>query len=154
MNLQNVTALVSGDYLGGLASVSQLNLPQAAPRCTSASPGSANPKTGQITEVHLDVLSADTVSESRHLASDVNLLINITGAPTGAALITGAIQAIRQDMESFYFGTLRLVQAFAPVIERNGGGVVCNVLPLPPGITVPAEWIVDGGQSSSVVLDG
>jgi NAD(P)-dependent dehydrogenase (short-subunit alcohol dehydrogenase family) len=31
-------------------------------------------------------------------------------------------------METHYFGTLAVIRAFAPVVERNGGGAFLNVL--------------------------
>ena len=36
--------------------------------------------------------------------------------------------AARQEMEVNYFGTLAMCRAFAPVLGRNGGGAIVNVL--------------------------
>ena len=35
---------------------------------------------------------------------------------------------IRLEMETHFFGTLQVIRAFAPVIERNGGGAILDVL--------------------------
>jgi NAD(P)-dependent dehydrogenase (short-subunit alcohol dehydrogenase family) len=41
-------------------------------------------------------------------------------------------------METNYFGTLRVVQAFAPVLKRNGGGMIVNILSNLSWFTLPA----------------
>lgn len=43
-------------------------------------------------------------------------------------LIAGHTDAVRQEMETNYFGPLAVTRAFAPVIAGNGGGAVLNVL--------------------------
>jgi NAD(P)-dependent dehydrogenase (short-subunit alcohol dehydrogenase family) len=35
---------------------------------------------------------------------------------------------IRLEMETHYFGTLNVIREFVPVIEKNGGGAVLDVL--------------------------
>ena len=61
----------------------------------------------------------------------MDLLINNAGvvsAPLGASIAdAGHFEAGRQEMEVNYFGVLRLVQAFAPVLAKNGGGAIANV---------------------------
>jgi NAD(P)-dependent dehydrogenase (short-subunit alcohol dehydrogenase family) len=47
---------------------------------------------------------------------------------TGASLLTGPMDDVRQEMETHYFGTLNVTRAFAPIIEANGGGSILNVL--------------------------
>lgn len=79
----------------------------------------------------LDVTNSDQVLAAATKASDVNLLINNAGvvsAPLGASIAdAGHFEAGRQEMEVNYFGVLRLVQAFAPVLSRNGGGAIVNI---------------------------
>ena len=57
---------------------------------------------------------------------------------------------IRREFDTHVFGTLEVTRAFAPVIERNGGGAILNVLSVLSWITFPhlggygaaksAEW--------------
>ena len=79
----------------------------------------------------LDVTNSDQVAAAAAKATDVTLLINNAGvvsAPLGASIAdAGHFEAGRQEMEVNYFGVLRLVQAFAPVLARNGGGAIANV---------------------------
>ena len=47
---------------------------------------------------------------------------------TRATLLDGSLEDIRLEMETHYFGTLQVIREFAPVIERNGGGAILDVL--------------------------
>jgi short-subunit dehydrogenase len=42
--------------------------------------------------------------------------------------VTGDLDAIRMTMDSNYYGTLAMIRGFAPVLARNGGGAILNVL--------------------------
>ena len=76
----------------------------------------------------LDVTNGDQVAAAAAKATDVDLLINNAGvvaAPLGASIAdAGHFEAGRQEMEVNYFVVLRLVQAYAPVLAKNGGGEV------------------------------
>jgi NAD(P)-dependent dehydrogenase (short-subunit alcohol dehydrogenase family) len=76
----------------------------------------------------LDVTDPESVQAAAKLATDATLLVNNAGSATGAALIGGDLDQIRLEMETHYFGTLSVTRAFAPIIERNGGGAILNVL--------------------------
>jgi NAD(P)-dependent dehydrogenase (short-subunit alcohol dehydrogenase family) len=52
--------------------------------------------------------------------------------------LTGSIEDIRLEMETHFFGSLNVIRAFAPVIERNGGGAILNVLSVLSWLHVPA----------------
>lgn len=78
--------------------------------------------------LRLDITDAGSVTAAAAAAQDVNLLVNNAGVATGANLLDGDLDAIRLEMETHYFGTLRVVRAFAPVLARNGGGAILNVL--------------------------
>lgn len=62
------------------------------------------------------------------VASDVTLLINNAGSATGASLLTGDLSDIHLEFNTHVFGTLSMIRAFAPVIEKNGGGSILNIL--------------------------
>jgi NAD(P)-dependent dehydrogenase (short-subunit alcohol dehydrogenase family) len=59
----------------------------------------------------------------------VTLLINNAAAMMPQPLIgADTLDAARAEMEVNYFGTLALCRAFAPVLARNGGGAIVNML--------------------------
>jgi NAD(P)-dependent dehydrogenase (short-subunit alcohol dehydrogenase family) len=78
--------------------------------------------------LQLDITDPESVARAAAVATDATFLVNNAGSSTGASLLTGDLADIRREMETHYFGTLSAVRAFAPIIERNGGGAVLNVL--------------------------
>jgi NAD(P)-dependent dehydrogenase (short-subunit alcohol dehydrogenase family) len=80
--------------------------------------------------LQLDITDPDSVAAAAGVAKDVDLLVNNAGVATYTNLLDGDLRAIRLEMETHYFGTLQVVRAFAPVLARNGGGAILNVLSL------------------------
>lgn len=76
----------------------------------------------------LDVTDDASVARAAATAGDTTLLINNAGVSTFARLTDGTDQDIRLEMETNFFGTLRMVRAFAPILRAHGGGAVLNVL--------------------------
>ncbi|MFF1832771.1 SDR family oxidoreductase [Streptomyces sp. NPDC058231] len=81
-----------------------------------------------VVPLQLDVTDEESVRAAARIASDATLLINNAGVSTGTTLVTGDLDAVRLEMETNFFGPLAVTRAFAPVVERNGGGAVLNVL--------------------------
>jgi len=103
----------------------------AAARSTSGLAALKQQHGARLELLTLDVTNSDQVAAAAAKATDVDLLINNAGvvsAPLNALLTdAGHFEAGRQEMEVNYFGVLRLVQAFAPVLARNGGGAIANM---------------------------
>ncbi|MEV0134537.1 SDR family oxidoreductase [Dactylosporangium sp. NPDC050688] len=78
--------------------------------------------------LRLDITDAGSVAAAAGAAQDVDLLVNNAGVVAHTNLLDGDLDAIRLEMETHYFGTLRVVRAFAPVLARNGGGAILNML--------------------------
>jgi NAD(P)-dependent dehydrogenase (short-subunit alcohol dehydrogenase family) len=76
----------------------------------------------------LDVTDPASIEAAAKAVPDATFLINNAGSATGQPLLAGDLDLIRLEMETHYFGTLLVTRAFAPVIERNGGGAILNVL--------------------------
>lgn len=83
---------------------------------------------GGVIPIQLDITDPESVRRAAEIASDVTVLVNNAGISTRANLLSGPIEDIRAEMDTHYFGTLNVVRAFAPVLERNGGGTILNVL--------------------------
>lgn len=76
----------------------------------------------------LDITDADAVTAAASAAGDVDLLVNNAGITSRQGLITGEPGGIRSELDTNVFGTLSMARAFAPVLARNGGGAILNVL--------------------------
>jgi short-subunit dehydrogenase len=89
------------------------------------------------------------VRAAAEIASDVTLLVNNAGSSTGASLLTGSLEDIRLEMDTHFFGTLAVTRAFAPVLERNGGGAVLNVLSVLSWVTNPRVAAYSAAKSAA-----
>ncbi|QEM44518.1 SDR family NAD(P)-dependent oxidoreductase [Mycolicibacterium grossiae] len=69
-----------------------------------------------------------SVAAAAERAGDVDVLINNAADTAGGNLVSGDLRAIRSTMDSNYYGTLAMIRAFAPILARNGGGAILNVL--------------------------
>lgn len=78
--------------------------------------------------LQLDITDPESVRRAAEAADDVTVLVNNAGVSTQSDLLTGSIDDIRLEMETHYFGTLNVIRQFVPVLEKNGGGSVLNVL--------------------------
>ncbi|WP_419884381.1 SDR family oxidoreductase [Paenibacillus sp. B-A-8] len=90
-----------------------------------------NPETIDIPgviPVKLDITNPQEVAEAAILAKDVTLLINNAGSSTGASLLDDDVEKIHLEFDTHFFGTLSMVRTFAPILEKNGGGSILNVL--------------------------
>jgi len=85
----------------------------------------------RVVPLALDVTDAGQVAKAAGEAKDVDLVVNnagvVAGAP-GTQLIDAALlEAARTELEVNYLGTLRVIQAFAPILAARGGGTVVNI---------------------------
>lgn len=83
----------------------------------------------RIVPIQLDISSDASVEAAAAQLSDINLLINNAGVAYGARLLGSEdLSLAQQEMEVNYFGTLRMIRAFAPILANNGSGSVVNLL--------------------------
>ncbi len=82
-----------------------------------------------VTPIKLDITSPEQVDDAARRCSEVTLLINNAVEARQSPIIgAGVLEAARAQMETNYFGTLAMCQAFAPVLAHNGGGALVNML--------------------------
>ncbi len=127
MNTEHVVALVSGANRG----LGRQFATELVARGAKVYAAARRPETVDIPGVipiQLDITDAMSVRRAAEIASDVNVVVNNAGVSTRATLLDGSFEDVRLEMETHYFGTLQVIRAFAPVLERNGGGAILNVL--------------------------
>ncbi len=129
MQIAGCTALVTGANRGlGKAYTEALSDAGAAKIYAGArDPGSIQDH--RVIPVKLDVTSADDIAAVAERCGDVNLLINNAGAMLASPLLAEASDtAFRHEMDVNVFSLLAMGRAFAPVLARNGGGAMANML--------------------------
>ena len=106
-----------------------------------------------VVPLKLDVTSDKDVVAAASAARDVNLLINNAGiARPGGFLADGAVAAAREQFEVNFVGPLRMARAFAPVLAKNGGGAIINVLSVASWMNGPMLATYGASKSAAWAL--
>lgn len=158
MHIAGSTALVTGANRGiGRCFVEEL-LTRGAKKvyATARRPELIEATDPRVVPLRLDLLDEESIEAAAEVARDVTLLVNNAGIATGAALLTGDLDDVRRDLETHLFGTLRVIRAFAPRLDAEGGGAIVNVLSVLSWVATPqgsgsysvakaAEWNMTNG---------
>jgi NAD(P)-dependent dehydrogenase (short-subunit alcohol dehydrogenase family) len=153
MKIRDSVAFVTGANRGiGLAFAQEL-LAAGARKVYAAARNPERIPLDGVERVRLDVTNPNAVASVAKEYADVNLLIN----NAGIALWTGflapdSVEAARSEMETNYFGPLFLSRAFAPVLARNGGGAIVNVLSIVSWVAVSSAGTYSASKAAAWAL--
>lgn len=136
MQIRHATALVTGANRGiGRALV--LALLQAGAQRVYAAARDVNSLSevlaldpSLVLPLQLDVLDARQIDAAAHAAPDVSLLINNAGVLEFGGILDVERAKMARQFDANFYGPIDMARAFAPVLERQGGGAVVNVLTL------------------------
>jgi NAD(P)-dependent dehydrogenase (short-subunit alcohol dehydrogenase family) len=131
MQIKNCIALVTGANRGlGKAYVQAL----LAAGATKVYAGARNvddisERDERVVPIKLDVTSQADVDAAVARCTDLTVLINNAGIMHETTLLeSDAIDHFRKELEVNAIGLLRMSQAFAFVLKKNGGGAIANML--------------------------
>jgi NAD(P)-dependent dehydrogenase (short-subunit alcohol dehydrogenase family) len=130
MKVQDAVVFVSGASRGlGLAFAHEA-LRRGARKVYAGVRSPTETNTPGIVQVKLDVTDPDSVAAAAAQCSDTTVLVNNAGIArlTSSTLDSAMIDVAREIFETNFYGTIRLSQAFAPILAKNGGGAIINVL--------------------------
>jgi len=152
MEIEDSVAIVSGGNRGiGEAFVRELLASGArrvyvGTRTLEAAQSLCDELGERAVAVQLDVTDEAEVKAAAERCDDVSIVINNAGVYSDRTLIGAEdLSAARWEMEVNYFGVLSMCRAFAPVLKKNGGGSIINVLSAAGIVAVPNM----GGYSPS-----
>jgi len=92
----------------------------------------------RIVPVTLDVTNPEQVNLLAQTAQDATLLINNAGVlGSGGLFAPNSVETAQWEMNTNYFGTLSMIRAFAPILRRNGGGTIVNLLSIVSVVNAP-----------------
>lgn len=143
MKLENSIALVTGANRGvGRTYVADLLRRDAAKIYAAARSLDSLAETvaldpARVVPLQIDVTNVDQITASSRAAEDVTLLINNAGVLSFGGALDVPQDAIDRDMAVNHDGMREMTRAFAPIIERNGGGAVVNMLTLLAFVSAP-----------------
>ncbi len=165
MQIEGATALVTGANRGIGRAFAEALRERGARRVFAGVRDPSRLEVAGVEAVELDVTDAAQVAAAAARCGEVTLLVNNAGVLRHAALIgVATMDDARYEMEVHYFGTLALCRAFAPVIERNGGGAIVNMHSVVSFFTPPdsgsyaaskaAQWSLTNGVRSELAPRG
>jgi 2-dehydro-3-deoxyglucarate aldolase/4-hydroxy-2-oxoheptanedioate aldolase len=108
---------------------------------------------GKLIPVALDITSDADVAAAAAQAGDVTLLINNAGVNFNRAFTSPDVMTnARAEMETNFFGPLRMCRAFAPVLRRNGGGTIVNILSILSQASLPAMGSLCASKAAALSM--
>ncbi|OBI13382.1 short-chain dehydrogenase [Mycobacterium sp. E2327] len=148
-------ALVTGANRGlGKAFVQEL-LDRGAARVYAAArnPDAVDFDDARVIPISLDITNSDDIRRAASGCPDVTVLINNAGAMLRSPLLASPdLSAARSEMETNYFGTLAMCRAFAPVLARQGGGALVNMLSIASWFANPFNGSYGASKSAEWAL--
>jgi NAD(P)-dependent dehydrogenase (short-subunit alcohol dehydrogenase family) len=148
MKIQGSVALVTGANRGlGKALVAALIEGGAAKVYAAARDvRKVTEADARVVPLALDTSVPAEIAEAARAAGDVTLLINNAGLLSSYGVLTTSEAELEADFRTNVYGTLAVIKAFVPVLERAAGGAtIVNVLSLASLASVPPM----GGYSAS-----
>jgi NAD(P)-dependent dehydrogenase (short-subunit alcohol dehydrogenase family) len=153
MKIRDSVAFITGANRGiGLAFAQEL-LAGGARKVYAAARQPERITLAGVERIRLDVTNPEGVAAAARQCTDINLLIN----NAGIALWTGflapdSVEAARSEMETNYYGPLLLSRAFAPVLAKNGGGAIVNLLSVLSWVAVPSAGTYSASKAATWAL--
>jgi NAD(P)-dependent dehydrogenase (short-subunit alcohol dehydrogenase family) len=138
MKVQDAVVLVTGANRGiGLAFTKAL-LARGARKVYAGARDPATVTLPGVVPIRLDVTKPDQVAAAAALCADTTIVINNAGiAKPGGPLDPDGVESARAHLETNFFGILNVSRAFAPLLARNGGGALLNVLSIVSWVSSP-----------------
>ena len=159
MKVEGAAALVTGANRGLGAAIAQALL-DAGAKVYGAARDPATITNQGLIAVPLDVTDGDDIAIAARTCRDVSIVVNNAGILRSSASLTdGAVDAARAEMETNFFGSMRMARAFAPVLRRNGGGALVNMLSVlsfmsaPQGATYSASKAAAWSLTNSLRIE-
>jgi NAD(P)-dependent dehydrogenase (short-subunit alcohol dehydrogenase family) len=126
-SIEGAVALVTGGHRGlGRAYVDAL-MRHGAVKVYATARQPASSEDPRIVAETLDVTDAASIRSLAERTGDVDILVNNAGVLIAGPLLTAASEDVRAIFDANVFGALRVAQAYAPILARNGGGALVNM---------------------------
>jgi len=150
VKIQNSVALVTGANRGLGLAFTQALLAGGARKVYAAARDPASVKQPGIQPVRLDVTNAEQVAAVAAELGDVTLVINNAGVIRGSGFLgEKGVESARAELETNFFGPVNVSRAFAPILARNGGGAIVNVLSALSWVAFPASSTYSASKAAA-----
>ena len=150
MQIKDSIALVTGANRGLGRAFTQALLAGGARKVYAAARDPASVKQPGVQPVRLDVTNAGEVAAAARDLGDVTLVINNAGIIRGSGFLgEKGVEAVRAELETNFFGPVLVSRAFAPILARNGGGAIVNVLSALSWVAFPSSSTYSASKAAA-----
>ncbi len=170
MKIPNATALVTGANRGIGYALTNALLEAGAKKVYATARDVSRLETvtaldaSRVIPLQLDVTNHEQINSISGQTVDVNLLFNNAGVLTFGSILDVSTEAIASQFATNFYGTLNMARAFVPIIEKNQGGAIVNVLTVVSLASMPglssysaskaATWSMTQSLRASVAAKG
>jgi NAD(P)-dependent dehydrogenase (short-subunit alcohol dehydrogenase family) len=137
MNIQDSTVLVTGANRGIGKAFADALLERGATKVYAAVRDVATVTDPRLVPIQLDVTDPDRVAAVARELDDVQVVVNNAGVLNVSIPLSASLDVARLELETNYLSLVSMTQAFAPVLEGNGGGAFVNVLSIFSWVAMP-----------------
>ena len=128
MNIQDSTVLVTGANRGiGKAFAEEL-LDRGAEKVYAAVRDVETVTDSRLVPIRLDVTHPARIAAVARELDDVQVVVNNAGVLHTSIPLSSSLDVARVELETNYLSLVSMTQAFAPLLQRNGGGAFINML--------------------------
>jgi len=140
MNFKDAVVLITGANRGLGKALAQAALAAGARKVYAGARNPAAVTLAGVTPIKIDVTNAADIAAAVQAIPDLTILINNAGIFSGSSVAgPEALASVRAELDTNFYGPMSLSLAFAPTLQRNGGGAIVNILSALSWITIPSS---------------
>jgi len=103
----------------------------------------------RVVPLRVDVTDRARVAALASEAADVTHLFDNAGVIDFGDILETPLDKVARNLETSFYGALAMARAFAPAIERNGGGAIVNILTLVALASMPGLAVYNASKAAA-----
>lgn len=103
----------------------------------------------RVVTLELDITDNAQILKVAKKTKDTQILINNAGSFNPGTILDGEIRGMELDMKTNYYGTVNMMRAFAPILEKNSPAKIVNIVSIVAYSPLPS---IAGYSASKSVL--